>query len=136
MTASGIASDLAALQRDAELAFDRREFKRAHELCLEILAADPKRAPALFLLAMIAAEHGNFGKALEVVDLALARDATRAEYHAQRGRCLIELHRPREAFESAQHGLALGPSAALTLDTIGVVLARTGAHAEALDPFR
>src|SRR5512143_1035468 len=102
MTASGIAPDLTALQRDAELAFDRREFKRAHEICLEILGADPGRAEPLFLLAMIAAEHGNFGKALEVIDLAVARDATRPEYHAQRGRCLIALHRPREAFESAQ----------------------------------
>jgi len=136
MTASGAAPDLSALQRDAELAFDRREFQRAHELCVEILAADPKRAAALFLLAMIAAEHGNFGKALEVIDLALARDAARPEYHAQRGRCLIALHRPREAFESAQRALALGPTSALTLDTVGVVLTRVGAHAEALEPFR
>jgi tetratricopeptide (TPR) repeat protein len=136
MTASGIAPDLSALQREAELAFDRRDFKRAHEICVEILAADPARAAALFLLAMIAAEHGNFGKALEVIDLALARDAAQPEYHAQRGRCLIALHRPREAFESAQRALALEPERALTLDTIGVVLTRAGAHAEALEPFR
>ncbi len=85
---------------------------------------------------MIAAEHGNFGKALEVIDLALARDATKPEYYAQRGRCLIALHRPRDAFESVQRALALEPQAALTLDTIGVVLTRAGAHAEALEPFR
>ena len=136
MTASGIAPDLSALQREAELAFDRRDFKRAHEICIEILSADPSRAAALFLLAMIAAEHGNFGKALEVIDLALARDATKPEYHAQRARCLIALHRPRDAFESAQRALALDPQAALTLDTIGVALTHAGAHAEALEPFR
>jgi tetratricopeptide (TPR) repeat protein len=136
MTASGIAPDLSALQREAELAFDRRDFKRAHEICIEILAADRSRAAALFLLAMIAAEHGNFGKALEVIDLALARDTTRPEYYAQRARCLIALHRPRDAFESAQLALALDPQAALTLDTIGVALTHAGAHAEALEPFR
>ncbi len=136
MTASGTASDLSALQREAELAFDRRDFERAHEICIEVLGADPERAPALFLLAMIAAEHGNFGKALEVIDLALVRDATQPEYHAQRGRCLIALHRPRDAFESAQRALAFDPQRALTLDTIGVVLTRAGAHAEALEPFR
>ena len=136
MTASGIAPDLSALQREAELAFDRRDFKRAHEICVEILSADPSRAAALFLLAMIAAEHGNFGKGLEVIDLALARDATKPEYYAQRGRCLIALHRPRDAFEAAQRALALDPQAALTLDTIGVVLTHAGAHAEALEPFR
>ncbi len=136
MTASGTAPDLPALQREAEIAFDRRDFKRSHQLCLEILGADSDRAAALFLLAMIAAEHGNFGKALEVIDLALARDATKPEYHAQRGRCLVALHRPREAFESARRALALDPQRALTLDTIGVVLTHTGAHAEALEPFR
>jgi tetratricopeptide (TPR) repeat protein len=136
MSPSSTAPDLIAWQRDAERALDRRDFKRAHELCLRILAADPAQAAALFLLAMIAAEHGNFGKALEVVDLALARDSARPEYHAQRGRFLIALHRPRDAFESAQRALALDPERALTLDTIGVVLTRAGAHAEALEPFR
>jgi len=131
-----MAPDLLAWQCEAEKALDRRDFRLAHELCLRVLAADPGHAPALFLLAMIAAEHGNFGKALEVLDLALARDATQPEYHAQRGRCLIALHRPRDAFESAQRALALDPRRALTLDTIGVVLTRAGAHAEALEPFR
>jgi len=136
MSPSAIAADIDAWQREAELALNRREFERAHELCLRILAAEPAHAHALFLLAMIAAEHGNFGKALEVVDRALAIDATRADYFAQRGRCLVALRRPREAFESAQRALALGPRDALTLDTIGVVLTRAGAHAEALAPFR
>jgi tetratricopeptide (TPR) repeat protein len=136
MSSSSTARDLDVWQRDAERALDARDFKRAHKLCLEILAADPAHAAALFLLAMIAAEHGNFGKALEVLDLALARDSTRPEYHAQHGRCLIALHRPREAFESAQRALSLDPQRALTLDTIGVVLTRAGAHAEALEPFR
>src|SRR5262252_8120551 len=136
MSPNGTAPDLSAWQREAELALDRREYRRAHELCLKILAADPAQAAALFLLAMIAAEHGNFGKALEVLDLALARDATQPDYHAQRGRCLIALHQPREAFEAAQRALALEPQRALTLDTIGVVLTRAGAHAEALEPFR
>src|SRR5262249_23582064 len=105
-------------------------------ICLRILGADPAHAAALFVLAMIAAEHGNFAKALEVVDLALGRDEAQPEYHAQRGRCLIALHRPREAFESAQRALVLDPQGALTLDTIGVVLTHAGAHAEALEPFR
>src|SRR5215471_1616559 len=105
MSPNGTAPDLSALQREAELALDRRDFRRAHEICLQILGADPAHAVALFLLAMIAAEHGNFAKALEVIDLALARDATQSEFHAQRGRCLIALLRPREAFEAAQRAL-------------------------------
>ena len=84
---------------------------------MRILAAEPAHADALFLLAMIAAEHGNFRKAPEVVDRALAIDPRQAEYHAQRGRCLIALHRPREAFEAALCALELAPSAARSRST-------------------
>jgi tetratricopeptide (TPR) repeat protein len=129
-------ADPQSWHKEAEVALNRRDFRRAHDLCMRILAADPAHADALFLLAMIAAEHGNFRKALEVVDRALAIDPGQAEYHAQRGRCLIALHLPREAFEAAVRALGLAPRAALTLDTIGVVMTRVGAHAEALEPFR
>jgi tetratricopeptide (TPR) repeat protein len=128
--------ELAAWHSEAERALNQREYRRAHELCLKILSAQPDFADAFFLLGMIAAEHGNFGKAVEVIDRALALDPDRGDYHAQRGRCLVSLHRPREAFEAANRALALEPQDALTLDTIGVVMTRAGAHAEALEPFR
>jgi tetratricopeptide (TPR) repeat protein len=123
-------------QREAERALNRRDFRLAHALCLKILTAEPQHAEALFLLGMIAAEHRNFGKALEVIDRAIAIDSRKAEYFAQRGRCLIALQRPREAFEAAAKALALAPREALTLDTIGVVMTRAGAHAEAAEPFK
>jgi tetratricopeptide (TPR) repeat protein len=129
-------ADLTTWHKEAEVALNERDFRRVHELCMRILAANPAHADALFLLAMIAAEHGNFAKAVDVIDRALAIDGARADYHAQRGRCLIALHRPREAFESAMRALELAPAAALTLDTIGVVMTRAGAHAEAVGPFR
>lgn len=123
-------------QREAERALNRRDFRLAHELCVKTLTAQPDHADALFLLGMIAAEHRNYGKALDVIDRAIASDPRRAEYFAQRGRCLVALQRPREAFEAAQHALALEPNDGLTLDTIGVVMTRAGAHANAVEPFR
>jgi tetratricopeptide (TPR) repeat protein len=122
--------------RDAERALNRRDFRVAHELCFKVLAARPNHADALFLLGVIASEHGNYGKALEVIDRAIAAGPGKAEYFAQRGRCLIALQRPREAFEAAKSALSLEPRDALTLDTIGVVMVRAGAHAEAIEPFR
>lgn len=122
--------------REAERALNRRDYRLAHSLCLKILGSDPQHADAMFLLGVIAAEHGNYAKALEVIDRAIVLDPSRADYHAQRGRCLLPLHRPREAFEAAQRSLALAPADALTLDTIGVVMTRSGAHAEALVPFQ
>ncbi len=123
-------------QREAERALNRRDFRLAHELCLKILVAQPDHADALFLLGMLAAAHHNYGKALEVIDRALALAPRKAEYLAHRGRCLIALQRPREAFEAARRALDLAPSDALTLDTIGVVMTRAGAHAEAIEPYR
>ena len=63
-------ADLTSWHKEAEVALNRRDFRRVHDLCMRILAAEPAHADALFLLAMIAAEHGNFRKALEVVDRA------------------------------------------------------------------
>ncbi len=122
--------------REAETALAQRDYRRAHEACLRILTADAQFADAFFLLSIIAADHGNFAKALDVVERALRVDARQGRYHAQRGRCLLGLQRPREAFEAAMQALQLDPQDAHTLDTIGVLLTRTGAHAEALQPFR
>jgi tetratricopeptide (TPR) repeat protein len=123
-------------QREAERALNRRDYRLAHALCLKTLAAEPRHADALFLLGMIAAEHGNYAKALEVIERAVAIEPHKPEYLAQRGRCLVALQRPREAFEAASAALALAPRDALTLDTIGVVMTRAGAHADAVEPFR
>jgi tetratricopeptide (TPR) repeat protein len=122
--------------KEAERALNRRDYRLAHELCLKTLAAQPDHADALFLLGVIAAEHGNFRKAVDVIDRALQLAPAKAEYWAQRGRCLLGLQRPREAFEAARNALELEPRDAPTLDTIGVVMTRAGAHAEAIAPFR
>ena len=59
-------AELTTWHREAEAALNRRDFRRVHDLCMRILHADPRHADALFLVAMIAAEHGQFAKAVEV----------------------------------------------------------------------
>ncbi len=135
MNASG-SQETAGWLRDAEQALSRREYRVAHELCLKVLNLKPESPDAFFLLAMIAAAHDNFAKAADLIERSLRLDPRNAGYHAQLGRCLISLNRPREAFEAAARALALEPRNALTFDTIGVVMARAGAHTEALEPFR
>lgn len=122
--------------RQAEQALAARDFRRMHALCTEVLLANPRSAHALFLMAMLAAEHQNHAKAVEVLDRALALAPDRADYHAQKGRCLLALNRPRQALEAARTGLLATVEGAWTWDTLGVVLVRAGAHAEAIAPFR
>ena len=149
--------ELEGWHREAERALNARDYRRAHELCLRILMRAPDFADAFFLLGIIAAEHGNFAKAADVIARALRLDAQRADYHAQLSRCLIALNQPREALEAASRALVLMSPAvtaghasaavprdartiasddALTLDTIGVVMSRAGAYQESLEPFR
>jgi tetratricopeptide (TPR) repeat protein len=123
-------------RREAQRALSLREFKRAHELCIGILQEMPMHADAMFMLGMIAVEHGSFAKAVEVIGRAIALDPARAEYHAQLGRCLIVLLRPAEAVMAAERALRLDPTDALTLDTIGVVMTRAGQHANSVEPYR
>ena len=94
-------------QREAQRALNRRDYRLAHELCLKTLAAEPRHADALFLLGMIAAEHRNFAKAIEVIDRALAIEPRKPEYLAHRGRCLLAVQRPREAFEELVRAFSL-----------------------------
>lgn len=124
---------------EAERLIARRDFRAAHELCIAELKRNPRKARALFLLAIIAAEHANHGKALDILDRAsvIAPDP---DIQAQRARSLLALSRPREALLAARHGLTLaqqiGTTNAWTFDTLAVALTRAGAHDEAVAPFR
>lgn len=119
----------------AEAALASKDYRTAHARCMAALARDPGNATAFFLLGVIAEEHGNFGKALEVFERALRLDDAAARVHAHRARCLVSLSRPLAAVEAADRATQLEPADPLTLDTIGVVYSRTGYHDRAIPLF-
>ncbi|MGD8810312.1 MAG: sulfotransferase [Gammaproteobacteria bacterium] len=124
-------SQVSQLHRRAQQALNRRAYRDAHECCARILALEPGHADAHFLMGMIAFAHNHFGKALALIDRAVAREPLNAEYLARRGQCLAMMKRHGEALESAERALAAGAADAPTLDTIGVVLSHVGEHARA-----
>lgn len=93
------------------------------------------RSGDLLRRGVAAAERGRVGEGLELIRTALEADPDDAEAHAQHGRFLSRLNRDREAVAAAECALALAPSAAVTLDTIGVVLSRAGLHERAVACF-
>jgi len=128
-------TDLAAWYQEAERALAGRSYQRAHQWCMRILEKNPNYAPAFFVLALIAADHHNFAKAADVLARAIRLDADDPRYHAHLARCFVALNRRFDARREARIAVGLVPRDALTLDTIGVVLSRTGDHTEAIPLF-
>ncbi len=124
------------MHRKAELALNRQNLPAARAACLEILERDPAHADAYFLLGMIVLAAGSAGKAAALVERATALDPRRAEYHAQLARCRALLREEGQAARAAERALELGVSDPATLDTLGVVWSRLGAHERAVEAFR
>lgn len=122
------------LEATARAALARGDLPAAAQAAQRLALAQPDQPAGYFLLAMAAAEAGHVVKALPLLEQAVARGG-QAEHHAQYARLLIQLRRDGEAGRAARAALAAAPADALTLDTIGCVLARLGDHAASLAPF-
>jgi tetratricopeptide (TPR) repeat protein len=101
---------------------------------MQILESDPASADAFALLGILAADHGNHAKAVELFARGLKTDPEHTRALAYKARSLIALLRREEAVEAARTAARLKPGEAHTLDTLGVVFSRAGLHAEAV-PF-
>jgi len=91
-------------------------------------------AQAHFLWGMSEANAGRIVQALQAVGMAVSL-ADRAEYLGQYARLLVLVRRDGEALQAADRAVALEPTDALTLDTIGCVYSRLGAHDRAAPLF-
>lgn len=126
--------DLAAHHRAAVAALNRGDNDVVRRLCRELITFRPEHADSHFLLGMAEANQGRLPAALASVQNA-ARLRTSPEYLAQLARLLVIARREAEALTAAGQALALQPTDALTLDTIGGVYSRLGAHKQALPCF-
>ena len=70
------------LTKQAFALVQRRAFREAHALCLQVLYRDPADAEANFVLGLIGAEHDNFAKASELFERALQRAPKEPRYLA------------------------------------------------------
>ncbi len=106
------------------------------QICAAAAARNPADHAAHFLLGIAFAEGGRLSAGLQSLERALALAPAVAEYQAQHARLLTMDRREAEARAAADRAIALTADAdALTLDTIGCVLARLGDHAAALPLF-
>ncbi len=135
MTDIGQARSYDELIANAENALSAKEYKQCHQYCMTAIRLSPQRPEPLFLLGLLAADHKNFGKALELVERSLAIDPNNPRFLSQHAKLLTLLSRQQEASQSVDRAIKANPEDPLSLDTIGVVLARIGRHEEALSYF-
>lgn len=130
------AQNVAALVASAGRNITAKQYQEAHAACLEALKLDPECGEAFLLLAVIAGDHGNNTKAIELLEKAAARSGQpiKALALAYKAKNLTALNRREEAIAAAAAAQALNPTDAQTLDTLGVVFTRAGLH-ERATPF-
>jgi tetratricopeptide (TPR) repeat protein len=127
-------TDLSARHRAAVTALNRGDNDEACRLCRELIALRPDHADSHFLLGMAEANQGRLPAALTSVQTAV-RLRSSPEYLAQLARLFVMARRDADALATAAQALAMQPTDALTLDTIGGIYSRLGAHARALPCF-
>lgn len=122
------------LEAQARAALKRGDLPAAVAAAKSLALASPELSTGFFLLGMAAAEAGQMTKAVPLIEAAVER-GPQAEHLAQLARLLILLRRDGEAADAARKAMTLATGDALTLDTIGCVLARLGDHEASLAPF-
>ncbi len=119
----------------AEVALERGDIAHATALASALSQQRPDLPDGWFLLGLAEAAAGRVSRALPLVQRAVTQAPT-ARRLAQYARLLSLGRRDDEAGRIARAALAMGPHDALSLDTIGCVLARLGDHEASLAPFQ
>lgn len=59
----------------ASQALALQDYRECHEHCIAAIKIDPRRGQPYFLLSVLTADHGNYSKALEIIDMAIGSSA-------------------------------------------------------------
>ncbi|WP_164117414.1 sulfotransferase [Sphingorhabdus sp. Alg239-R122] len=108
--------------------------QQAYDLALGRLSENRSDADAWGIMSLVALEGGNPVKSLELSEKSIGFGSSQVWILAGRGRALLTAGRQDEARDMAQSVALENCSDALEADTIGVILARTGLHEQAV-PF-
>ena len=114
----------------------KKAYKDVHAGALKAIATNVRAPVPYFLLGVIAFDHNNFGKALELFGRARQLDPNKAYYPAYEAMTLSTLRRSNEARLAADVAAkTIGKNAHLR-DMLGVVYSRCGFHERAVEHFK
>ncbi len=112
-----------------------KDYKVVHAKCIAALKKDMDNPVPYFLLAVIAFDHGNFEKAIELFCKAEALDPHNAHYPAFLGQVYSQMRQSSAAKLAAERALKCEISEGYLADVIGVIYSRAGVHAQAIPLF-
>jgi len=108
------------------------QLAEADQRCAARLDQNAQDHEALYWRGIVRMENSQLQEALAFLEGAVAIDSEVPEYHANLGRCLAQSKRIGPAAAAARRALALEPTDALTLDTLGVIFTHAGDHSGAI----
>lgn len=122
----------------------RKDYAAVHRDCIDAIKADIHAPTPFFLLGVIAFDHQNFAKALELFEKAKALSPGEPYFAAYHAMTLSTLRRSREAHQAAdraakraaENGATVSRDNAYLSDMIGVVYSRCGFHEKAIVHFQ
>lgn len=125
-----------ALLNEAAAMLAARNYRPAHAACMAVLREQPSNAEAYYLLGVLAGDHDNHRKAVELFDRAVQLSPGNGRYLAERSRSRVALFDREGALDDARAAAKSDNLPARTLDTIGVAHSRLGLHADAAPFFQ
>ena len=128
MTLSSLKIDLKRLRQKA--------YRDVHGDAIEAIKSNINAPLPYFLLGVIASDHNNHAKALELYSKAIALDPAVSEFHLYYARTLSSLGRQNTAKLSADRAAALEIDDPFLLDTLGVIYSRSEYHELAIPYFK
>lgn len=114
----------------------QKDYAAVHADCIKAIELDVNAPLPFFLLGVIAFDHNNFSKALELFEKAQYLDPAEPYFLAYRAMALSTLRQTHNAREAAERAAAMSGHDAHLSDMIGVVYSRCGFHEKAITHFK
>jgi len=109
---------------------------QAQAIYNKILQLEPNNPDALHLLGVIAQQHNDHHKAIELISLAIASDATFPGYHNNLGEARRSLNQLDLAEKAYRQAITLQPNFPDPHNNLGMVLQKRGDVNEAIELYR
>ncbi len=110
--------------------------RQAEQMYRQVLAANPRHAPALHLLGLLAFQAGNPQLAIQFVTQAIRIDGGQAAFHGTLAEAYRLAGQPASAIACYRQALRINPQYAAGHSNLGTLLQASGDDASAADCYR